>query len=64
MENSTSVNGDFNHSDFNLHPDVVYQHFLNNNYVVMSLYVPVILLALAANTLVILVVVKYNFMRR
>lgn len=42
----------------------VYKMFLVKNYSIIVLYVPVILMAITANTLVILVVVKYNFMRR
>lgn len=42
----------------------VYKMFLVENYSIILLYIPVILLAITANTLVILVVVKYNFMRR
>lgn len=42
----------------------IHAEMLVENYKVISLYVPVVILALVANILVILVVVKYNCMRR
>lgn len=42
----------------------VYKMFLVEKYNIIVLYIPVILMAITANTLVILVVIKYNFMRR
>lgn len=38
--------------------------FLDLRYPVLAAYVPLILLALPANTLVIVVVLKYHYMRR
>lgn len=55
-------------SMFNMTPPLtsaeVYKMFLVKNYTIITLYIPVIVMALTANTLVILVVIKYNFMRR
>lgn len=63
MENQT-VGSVSNVTNFRMSSDELYDMFLIKNYYIICLYVPVIILALTANTLVILVVVKYNFMRR
>lgn len=44
--------------------DMIIQNFIVLNYTIIGLYIPVFLLALCANTLVIVVVLKYHYMRR
>jgi hypothetical protein len=40
------------------------QWVLQDNIVLVTLYVPLLILAAAANVLVIIVVIKYHYMRR
>lgn len=59
--NETNLNdSDFSGGDFTN----IFITESKKNYVLIGLYIPVFLLALSANTLVIIVVFKYHYMRR